>query len=113
MRSRSAILEQQFVGEGSYDLCLRIGELVILQEKTGVGPMVLATRIFSGEYFIHDIIETIRLGLIGGGMKHEEARKLVDNYVVPGYFGDYVGIAGNLLYAAISGVEDEPLPGKP
>jgi hypothetical protein len=109
---RSARLENQFVGDGKYDLCLRIDELIQLQEKLAVGPTVLAQRLYSGEWLVEDIRETIRLGLIGGGMPHRQAFDLVEGYVKEGYLLDYTSIAANALYAALNGVEDEPLPGE-
>lgn len=108
--TRSAKLENQFVGEGYFDLCLRIGELIALQEKLGVGPYVLANRFLNGDWLVQDVVETIRLGLIGGGMHQRDAFDLVNRTIVSGWFGDYAAIAGNLVYAAISGVPDEELP---
>ena len=112
MGARSAKLENQFVGEGHFDLCLRIGELIALQEKLGVGPQVLATRFYVGEWTVQDVVETIRLALIGGGMTQKDAFDLVNRNVVSGYLGDYAAIAGQTIYAAISGVEDEDMPGE-
>lgn len=108
--TRSAKLENQFVGEGYFDLCLRIGELIALQEILGVGPYVLANRFLNGEWMVQDIVETIRLGLIGGGMHQRDAFDLVNRNIVSGWFADYAGLAGNLVFAAISGVPDEELP---
>jgi hypothetical protein len=112
MRSRSAKLENQFVGEGHFDLCLRIGELISLQEKIGVGPNILATRFLQGEWFVQDVVETVRLALIGGGMPPKEAFDLVNRNITSGYLVDYASIAGQVIYAALAGVEDEELPGE-
>jgi hypothetical protein len=108
-QSRSAKLEQVFVGDGYYDLCLRVGELVALQEKVGAGPHKMALRLYNGDWFVEDITETLRLALIGGGLKHKEAFELVQSYVREGYFMDYASLAGAALMAALQGVEDEPL----
>lgn len=109
---RSAKLERQFVGDGYFDLCLRIDELIQLQEKLGAGPNVIAVRLMNGEWLVNDLIETIRLGLIGGGMGQKDAYDLAHRAVVPGHLIDYSVLACNLLYASMSGVEDEPLPGE-
>ncbi len=109
---RSAKLERQFVGDGYYDLCLRIDELIQLQEKLGAGPNVVALRLMHGEWLVGDLIETIRLGLIGGGMGQKDAYDLTYRSVVPGHLTDYAGLAGNLLFAAMAGVEDEPFTGE-
>lgn len=110
---RSAKLERQFVGEGYYDLCLRIDELIQLQEKLGAGPNVIAMRLLQGEWLVNDLIEVIRLGLIGGGMGQREAYDLVHRVIAPGYLVDYAALAGQVIFAAMSGVEDEPFTGKP
>ncbi len=109
---RSAKLERQFIGDGYYDLCLPIGQLIELQEKLGCGPSVIATRLLQGEWLVEDIQQSIRLGLIGGGMAPQEAFNLVRHSVIEGYLMDYTSIAANLLYAALSGVEDEPILGE-
>lgn len=112
MVMRSAKLENQFVGEGYHDLCLRIDELIQLQEKLGVGPNVAATRLLQGEWLVEDVRETVRLGLIGGGMSQRDAFDLVGRCIREGHLLDYAAIAANLLFAALAGIEDEPLPGE-
>lgn len=107
--TRSATLHSVFVGDGEYDLCLKIKQLIELQEKLDVGPHVLATRIMSGSWMVEDIIETLRLALIGGGMNPSTAYRIVSQYVCEAYFLDYVPVAGECLFAAIMGVPDEPL----
>jgi hypothetical protein len=109
---RSATLTDQFVGDGFYNLRLGIDELIQLQEKTGVGPNIIATRLLEGAWLVDDIRETIRLSLIGGGASHRAAFDLVTNYVKEGYLMDYTSLAANTLYAALTGIEDEPLPGE-
>jgi hypothetical protein len=109
---RSARLENQFVGEGYHDLCLRIDELIQLQEKLGVGPNVAAQRLLQGEWLVEDIVETIRLGLIGGGMSQRDAFDLVTRCIKEGHLFDYAVLAGQLMVAALAGIEDEPLPGE-
>jgi hypothetical protein len=112
MTPRSAKIENVFVGEGRFDLCLRIGELIALQEKLGAGPYTLANRFVAGEWLVQDVVETVRLALIGGGMQQREAFDLVERNIVSGYLVQYAGIAGQALFAALAGVEDEELPGE-
>lgn len=106
-QSRSATLENVFVGEGYFDLCLRIGELITLQEKTGVGPYVLANRLMLGEWRVEDVIETVRLALIGGGMDNRTAFDLVSRTIIEGNIFDYAAIAGSAVMTSIMGVDDE------
>lgn len=106
-RTRHARLENVFIGDAEYTLCLRIGELIALQEKTGLGPFRLYQLIASGDWFVEHIVETLRLGLIGGGMKHQDAHNHVKNYITEGYVWEYAPKAGEVLMAALAGVEDE------
>ena len=102
-----------FVGEGKYDLQLTIGELIQLQEKTGVGPHTLMKRFETGEWFVQDIIETVRLALIGGGMNPREAYEVVSRVIRSGYLLDYVMTSYACVRAALAGKEeDEPEEGK-
>lgn len=112
LKTRSARLTDQWVGEGYFDLCLRIGELVALQEKTGIGPHALANRFATDGWMVQDVLETMRLALIGGGMHQREAFDLVNRAVIPGYFAEYAATAFRVVLAALSGVEEEPLPGE-
>jgi hypothetical protein len=66
-------------GDGEYDFLLRLGEIRELQEKTGLGPYKLFERIRTHEWFIDDLRETIRLGLIGAGLDNAIALKLIKN----------------------------------
>lgn len=67
--------------DGSYHFRLAWGELAELQEKCDAGPFVILNRLSSGTWKVHDISQTIRLGLIGGGLKPAEALKLTRKYV--------------------------------
>ncbi len=59
---------------------------------------------------VDDVVETIRWALIGGGMPHKEAKRLVDSYIVEGYFADYAAEAQTALLTALMGVSDEEIP---
>jgi len=63
---------------GEHTFRLGIGELRALQSSTGVGPLFLLGRITGSQWFVDDIIDTIRLGLVGGGMPEKEARELTN-----------------------------------
>lgn len=105
--SRSAKISNVFVGDGEYDLCLKIGQLIELQEKTGVGPYILAQRLVDGSFRVQDVIETIRLALIGGGLDPRSAYTLTSRYLVEGSLFTYVQPASEVVFAALMGVPDE------
>lgn len=67
-------------GDSTYTFRLGLKEVRELQEKTGIGPLALFNRIKSENWLIDDLRETIRIGLIGGGMKADEALKLIRRY---------------------------------
>lgn len=110
--ARSAILHNEFVGEGYFDLGLRIGELIQLQEVLKVGPQLAAQRLTTNSWLVEDVQHVIRLGLIGGGMSQKEAFELVNRVVVPGHLADHAILAARVLLAALHGVEDEPMEGE-
>ena len=69
-------------GDGEeYKFRLALRQLKELQEKTGVGPEALFRRVRSGDWFVDDLRQTIRLGLIGGGLAPDRAAKLIADYV--------------------------------
>ncbi|WP_313349787.1 gene transfer agent family protein [Paracoccus sp. (in: a-proteobacteria)] len=63
---------------GEHAFRLGLGELRAIQQNTDCGPEYLRARIDSGLWHVDDLREVFRNGLIGGGMGHVEALKLVD-----------------------------------
>lgn len=104
--TRSAKITR-FIHDDDYDLCLRIGELIELSEVRDSGPPVILSRLSEGAWFPQDIIETIRLGLIGGGLHPQQAKRLTERAVQSGYLIDYQAVALEALYAAMVGVPDD------
>lgn len=105
--SRSAKITLTF-GDGDHDFALRWGELAELQERTDAGPYVVLQRLGSGAWRIEDLSNTVRLGLIGGGMKPEDALKKVRFYVEHRPLMETVPLAYAVLQAALVGAPDEP-----
>lgn len=68
-------------GDGEHTFRLAYAQLRELQDKTGCGPEELANRIARGTWKVDDIRETMRLGLIGGGMEPMRALTLTIRYV--------------------------------
>ena len=66
-------------GEGSF--LLTIDLLRALQDKCDAGPAWVLNRLRTGQWLVDDVIATIRLGLEGGGMSKEDARKLTLKHV--------------------------------
>lgn len=104
--SRSAKI-RTFFGDRDYEFCLLIGQCVELQEITDCGLAVTLVRL--QQFHVRDIKEVLRLGLIGGGMKSEDAFRLVERHVVSGEIGQGADVAYRVVAAAIAGVPDEKL----
>lgn len=65
------------------------------------------------DYRLEDVVQTLRLGLEGGGMPSNEAAELVRRYVkdVPDWLNN-TRLACVILGAFLSGIKDDPV-GKP
>lgn len=106
--SRSAAIDLDWA-DGSYRFALRWGELAELQERCDSGPYVVLQRLGSGAWRVEDLSNIVRLGLIGGGMKPEDALKKVRFYVENRPPMETVPVAYGVLQAALLGAPDEPM----
>lgn len=68
-------------GDGTYLFRLSVAGLLELEEKTNSPFTVIYDRLNAGKFSSADLRETIRLGLIGGGMAPPKAKTLVERYV--------------------------------
>lgn len=68
-------------GDGDYCFRLTVLGLIELEEKCSAPFSTVWQRVNLGAYGVNDVRETIRLGLIGGGMGPADALKLVRRYV--------------------------------
>lgn len=71
-----------FFGDAEYPFRLTPALVIELEHKTGAGIGALCGRIFNRQFAQADIHETIRLSLIGGGLKPERAAALIASYAV-------------------------------
>lgn len=77
----SSEIEIEF-GDGKYVFALRLKEIEELQRLCGAGLGEIANRVMlTQSWYVKDIYETIRLGLIGGGMPAVRAREIIEVYV--------------------------------
>lgn len=72
-------------------------------------------RSVGGDWRVDDIRETIRLGLIGGGMTPSEAYAQVARNIddQPGGLLDHIGLAIDVLHHALVGEEADPVGKQP
>ncbi len=98
-------------GDGDHIFRLAQKQLRELQDKTEYGPEALYGRIVNGQWHVQDLRETIRLGLIGGGMDEVKAAKLVKQYFDDGPLLKHKPTAMAILLASLLGPPDDA-PGK-
>lgn len=100
-------------GDGEHIFRLAMKQLSELQDKTDAGPEMLYRRIADGQWKVADLRETIRLGLIGGGMDEVEAIKLVRRYFDDSGLIKHKATAAAIILAALMGPPDDtPSAGK-
>lgn len=66
-------------GENSFALSIEL--MRALQQRCDAGPPVILERLANSAWFVDDVIMPIQLGLEGGGLSKDVARKLVKTYV--------------------------------
>ncbi len=97
---------------GEHDFCIAaIGNILALEQCCNAGIATIYGRLANGSWYLNDIRETIRLGLIGADMPADEAMKAVKTFVDanPKGLGPSVLIAMAVLEAALVGVPDDPV----
>lgn len=91
---------------------LAIDQCLALEEKRGCGLRELWMRLGSDGWYVEDIRESIRLGLLGAGVEPKEARRLVDLHCSDGHLFKSVLAAFTIVSAAIAAPEGEQQVGK-
>lgn len=106
--SRDARVELDWA-DGTYSFRLAWAQLAELQDKCNAGPYVILTRLEDNTWRVEDISNTLRLGLIGGGMAPADALKMARTYIEARPPMENLIPARLVLMAALMGSEDEPL----
>lgn len=72
---------------GEHDFLLDIGALRAIEDRCKAGVSVVYNRLLTNEWYVDDIIQPLRLGLIGGGMTDRQAKALIESsYDVANYY---------------------------
>jgi hypothetical protein len=77
---RKAPAHRAFFGDVERDFRLTPELIIELERKTGAGIGGLCKRLFANDFRHAEILETIRLALIGGGEKPQTAASLIAAY---------------------------------
>lgn len=98
--------------DDEYTFRLGIKQLLQLQEKCDAGPQYIVSRLANGSWFVNDIRETIRQGLLGGDEKRttDEVRNLITQHVDERPLLESLPIARTILLATLLPIEDDPIP---
>lgn len=99
------ITHRAFFGIGERDFTLTDPMVIELERLTETGIGALFSRVARNDFRLADLVETIRLGLIGGGTSPEEAARLVDAYARQRPLAEILPLALDVLDARWSGAE--------
>jgi hypothetical protein len=78
---RAEVKHVAYFGDGEKTFALTMPVIAELERKTGVGIGALYQRVaLTLQFHVGDVVEVIRLGLIGGGTSPAEAQNLIDTY---------------------------------
>lgn len=96
--------------DGKHVFRLTISKLEELQDLCNAGPQRIFERLAGSDWFAQDIRDTIRLGLLGGGMASDRVNKLIERYVSDGMLLENKVAARQVLMAAMHCEEEDPRP---
>lgn len=97
-----------FFGDGEHTFALTDDMITELERSTDLGIGALYLRCVNLQFHIADLVEIIRLGLIGGGAKPEQAMRLTDAYARNRPIDELYPLALDILDARWGGAaEDE------
>lgn len=100
------MIRLQWIG-GEHDFALDIGGLRALQTACDAGPEQILRRLSAGTWRVNDLFDTIRLGLIGGGMTAKDANAIVNDMFAKHPYLPFRLTAQAILMAALVGPEDD------
>ncbi len=83
----------------------------MLQEECKAGPFEVYSRLLTGRWKLAEISNTIRLGLIGGGMSPADALTFITSYVENRPPMESLGLAQGVLGTGL-GVKVGEAPGE-
>jgi hypothetical protein len=96
-----------FFGEGMFAFALTTPMVIELEQNTNTPIGVLCDRVFKRQFAHNDLLEVIRLALIGAGMEPKRAAALVATYVADRPFTETHPLARDILLARYLGNPEE------
>jgi hypothetical protein len=101
----SSEIRRAFAGQDRSFL-LRWGEIKALERACGCGIYGILKRLAGHEAYAGDIRDTVRLGLIGGGLTDAEATTLVLETVDTAPLNQHFALAAEIIKATIDGLPE-------
>ncbi|RJE87957.1 gene transfer agent family protein [Paracoccus onubensis] len=102
---------------GEHAFRLGLNDLRTIQQKTDCGPEFLLHKLKIGQWYADELYEVLRVGLIGAGMNHVEARKLVQNAMerdpLIGFKVPAMEVLSNTLFGPADDPVGEDIPVEP
>jgi Phage tail tube protein, GTA-gp10 len=98
-----------FFGDGEKTFALPADQIHELEKTTGAGIGLLCQRIPEGIFRLVELVEIIRLALIGGGMPPKDAAHYADTYSAKRPLAESFPITVAILRLVWIG-EDQPAP---
>lgn len=98
---------RQFFGDGERTFSLTPLHIEELERLSNAGIGAIAKRLFAGQFRHADILQTIRLALIGGGEKPQVAASLVEVYAAHAPINESLPLAVSILEIAFFGKTNE------
>ena len=96
-------VHRQFFADREYAFRLTPPLILELERKTATGIGALSRRAFSSDFRHADLLEIVRLGLIGGGTDPEEAAALIAAYAAPAPIMSVYPLAVSILEVLMFG----------
>lgn len=97
-----------FFGDATHTFKITPQLISELEAKTNAGIGELCKRLFGGQFRFADITETIRLGLIGGGLSPEISHRLVQTYAMDRPLEETLPLAIDILSKLWFGQQPQP-----
>ena len=91
---------------------LRIDEIGELETLRSAGIAAIFWRLCNAQFYHGDVRETVRLGLIGGGMGDADATALIGAAMDRKPIGEFLQLAADILSALINGCAEDDAPKK-
>lgn len=95
--------------DGTYTFRLTLAGAIELESKCDSPIAVIHHRLIANAYKVSDVRETIRLGLIGGGLDPVKALALVRSYVEDRPLAESWIIARTIMGGMFYGFEEHPI----